>query len=266
MKRVVIFLLLALGWLDVSGQTGPVCPYNHPSKETLHALALEETSKGSSYRTYIVQVINVGLKDTTLRVSDSYINFIFQHLHLEEVELKEGYYLNSGWNPSLGKMIPSVGHGLGWGFQWVFRIGTYSIVLIKEDCGNILVVPVIRKITQNNTALQPYIKNIDRRPVRDDWRNGGSVVVIINNEIQPAPLPVNVYVPKKKQISFWGIALPTAGLIAIIYAIIKLLLNNNQAIIPPVEPRGPGGAPVTPPVTPPDGGDTGGPGGSPTTR
>lgn len=144
MKKSLIILILVMVWLGSNGQTGPVFQYNHPSKKELQDLAMSENVKGYRYRSYLIDKINLGLSDTNLRLSDSNLEFIFNNLFLEEIYLEEGGYLNSGYDPVNSKMNPSVGHK--WkGFVWVFRVGTFSIPLIKEDCGNILVAPVMRK-------------------------------------------------------------------------------------------------------------------------
>ena len=144
MKKLVVVLILTITGLISKGQTGPVFQYNHPSKQTLFSLATSETMEGLAYRSYLVEAINLGLKDTTLRVSLSNIDDIFSRLYLEEFYLLENEYSNSGYNPTKGRMVPGVGHA--WtGFGWVFRIGSFSIRLIKGDCGNILKTPVLRK-------------------------------------------------------------------------------------------------------------------------
>ena len=297
MKKVGFFLILILSWSKLNGQTEPVFPYNHPDKQTLHSLALEGTEKGYNDRTKIVQVINLGLKDTTFCVSDSYIDFIFQHLNLEEVELKEGCYMNSGWNPSLNKMVSSVGHELGWGFQWVFRIGTYSIILIKEDCGNVLTVPVIRTIIQKKeqqvsdtaksviqkkeqqvsdttkSVIDIEINNIingdttitERKDTISSLSGSGSLVVVkINNNISFK----NPFVPpsdkkeRKTNSKFLNWFIPILGA-AVLTTAAYLLLKKGPGGAPLAPDGVPGGAPLTPPVTP---SDQGGPGGSPLTK
>lgn len=147
MKKGLFFvaLLVALSAIKVTGQVGPVFPYTSPSKEALKSLAKKESAKGETYRNYLVKIINIGLRDTTLRVDARYVDFIFEHIYLEEVNLEDGAFKNSGYDPTANQMHPSLGHKIGWGFQWVFRVGTFTIVIIKRDCGNILEVPVIRR-------------------------------------------------------------------------------------------------------------------------
>ena len=163
MKKLVVVLILTITGLISKGQTGPVFQYNHPSKQTLFSLATSETMEGLAYRSYLVEVINLGLRDTTLRVSMSNIEDIFSHLYLEEFYLLEGEYSNSGYNPIKGRMVPGNGHA--WtGFGWVFRIGSFSIRLIKGDCGNILKTPVLRKAFSTQQTIPLFVPK-DEVPV-----------------------------------------------------------------------------------------------------
>ena len=155
-----VILLVALSVIKANGQVGPVFPYTSPSKEALKSLAKQESAKGETYRNYLVKIINIGLRDTTLRVDARYVDFIFEHIYLEEVNLEDGMFKNSGYDPSTDKMHPSMGHKIGWGFQWVFRVGTFTIVIIKRDCGNILEVPVIR--TKVETPPQEHFVPAER--------------------------------------------------------------------------------------------------------
>ena len=143
MKNLIILALLLWIELNCFSQTKAVFPYNNPSKNVLRELAFTPNAKGFAFRTSLIGVINSGLTDTTFKVSATRLDEIFNHLYLEEVYLEERGYKNSGWDSVSKKMNPSIGHK--WtGFAWVFRIGTFSIVVIKGDCGNILTVPVTR--------------------------------------------------------------------------------------------------------------------------
>ena len=153
MKKAVVVLVLIFVVLISNGQTGPVFQYSNPDKETIHSLAVSENAKGYAFRTYLIGIINIGLKDTTLKVSLANINYVFNNLFFEEFYLKEGEYSNSGYNPTLKKMIPGKGHE--WtGFGWVFRVGTFSLRLLKGDCANILKTPVIREIIKQPVAKE----------------------------------------------------------------------------------------------------------------
>lgn len=133
-----------MNWLVSDGQTGPVFPYDNPSKQKLYNLATSDTPKGNAFIDYMVNVINIGLRDTTFRVSRSDTDDIFANLFLEEFYLFEGEYSNSGYNPKKERMFPGVGHAWN-GFGWVYRKGTFSLRLIKGDCANILKTQVLRK-------------------------------------------------------------------------------------------------------------------------
>jgi len=173
MKNFIFLLVLLLG-IDPSsfGQVQAIFPNrNSPSKEELKELAFQETAKGFAFRNSLVETINIEL-DTTFKVSVTRLNEIFDHLYYEEVYLEEGKYKNSGWNPSTKKIVQSIGHK--WtGFAWVFRIGTFSIICIKGDCGNILAVSAIRveKIKQEIVYI-----NKDPKVIRDTvYINGENV-------------------------------------------------------------------------------------------
>lgn len=241
MKTFFSCLLLTLGWSVVSAQAvSPVFKYTHPTKDELQKLATSGTPKGKIYLDYMVEVINQGLKDTTLKVSASDTLFIFSHLFLEEVYLKRENYQNSGYSESQKKMIPSVGHLDGWSFQWVFRIGTFTIVLIKEDCGNILNVPVIRIFndpptpTPQPTTTAAVVNNIN---------------IITNNVYNNFPQPmVNTTVEKRWYQKPWvvvgvgigGITV-TVGVGYLVYSLVK-----KRGIPEPEVPRVPGGGPPSP--------------------
>lgn len=145
---ILVFSLVALiiSSQNTSAQTGPVYKYTHPSLETLKDLCFQTTPKGVAYRNYLINAVNVGLRDT-LTITEDNLSWVFDHLHDEEVYLEEGVYMNSGWNPSSNKMVPSVGHK--WtGFAWVLRVGSYVLILTKKDCGNILKYPVKRIVVE----------------------------------------------------------------------------------------------------------------------
>ena len=249
MKKFVFVLILTMNWLISNGQTGPVFQYTHPSKQTLLGLALSETIEGSVYRNYLVDKINLGLRDTTLRVSNSNISSIFDHLFLEEVYLEEGSYDNSGYDPSKKRMNPSLGHK--WtGFAWVFRIGTYTIILIKEDCGNILTVQVIRKVI---FVPQPRPEPRPEPSPIPDWRTYQAPRKVYPNQ---APLiPVFVPIVFKQRTWVGKHIVPIVIAFVATSATIYVVANHDRHhdVIPPtVEPRTmPPGIPAVPVVPTP---------------
>ncbi len=250
MKKALVILILTIIGLVSKGQTGPVFQYNHPSKQTIYGLATAETLEGYAYRAYLVEAINIGLRDTTLRVSMSNIDDVFNHLYLEEFYLLEGEYSNSGYNPTKGKMVPGVGHA--WtGFGWVFRYGSFSIRLIKGDCGNILKTPTLRKIITPQIVVSPP------PPIQKDVPNNFSLPQDNGGKITtPDPKPWTYEQPKKEKKKFFQrlgvkigcVTIGIAGVGGILYAI----LHKG-----PESPHGTmsGGRPYTPPtpVTPGDG-------------
>jgi hypothetical protein len=242
MRKVVVFLFLILSWSIINGQTGPVFQYTHPSKQILEELVKEETVKGYAYRTYLVGKINLGLIDTTFKVSASYVDFIFNHLYFEEVYLEEGNYMNSGYNPSTKKMTPSMGHK--WtGFAWVFRIGTYSITVIKEDCGNILSGIVSRKYIPKPLAIIE----------QDDWS-----FMAPKKVYEQPPINLGFYKPPVAEKKHKWVKWVVGGVILSAATTAYLMSRSHH-----YDGGGPGGAPPTPlherptPIIP------GGPGGAP---
>ncbi len=157
MKKIIVMLTLVLVGLKLAGQTGPVFPYDNPTKQKLYDLASENSPKGKAYLSYLVDVINFGLKDTTCVVSAN-PEFIMAHLYWEEIYLKEGGYKNSGYDSISKKMHPSLGHK--WtGFGWVFRIGTHSVPIMKGDCGNVVkIIPVTIPKKKNEEVVVPEVK------------------------------------------------------------------------------------------------------------
>lgn len=178
MKKLIIFAFATLLGSECFSQVKAVFPeYNSPSKEELRDLAFSPTAKGYAFRTSLIENINIGLKDTTFKVAATRIDEIFAHLFLEEVYLEEGGYKNSGYDVITHKMVQSIGHK--WtGFAWVFRIGTFVIIVMKGDCGNILTVPVT-KIQKNQGFKQDTIRNTVY--INDTVRN----TTVNNNDVVP---------------------------------------------------------------------------------
>jgi len=185
-------------------------------------------------------------------VSNSNIEWIFNHLYLEEVYLKEGDK-NSGYNPALQKMVPSLVNK--WtGFAWVFRFGTFVIPLIKGDCANILTVPATRVHIDQAPQDSPGISK------KEDWVFRP---VVVKEEIPESIVRLNIPVPasSKKKFKIW---IPILGA-AILGTTAALLLRKGKAapiVVPVIEPRtmppglpsGPGGIPSDPRSQPPGGG------------
>jgi hypothetical protein len=126
----------------IKAQTVPVFNYTHPSLSEIKKLAGNYDEKGHAFFVYLQETINMKLADTTWRVSDAQqlgIDSMFKYIspNPEEIPLKDGTWLNSGYNLSEKKMKPSIGKD--WtGFCWMFKIGNYSFPIMKEDCANII--------------------------------------------------------------------------------------------------------------------------------
>ncbi|MCE9517653.1 hypothetical protein K8Q96_01470 [Candidatus Nomurabacteria bacterium] len=257
MKRLVFMFLFLAFVLEIKGQTGPVFPYNNPSKETIKALAKENSVKGSVFRTYLVQTINLGLVDTTLKVSTANIDYTFDRLFYEEIYLEEGGYKNSGYNPTLKKMVSSTGHKWS-GFGWVFRVGTFKITLLKGDCANILTVPVVRlevkKVPPKTQDSPEVLSKWTFIPLAEQKEEPISKSTVVSKD--------NAASPGKKKIKAWVPILGAAILGTAAYLIFKKG-KTAQIIEPPIiDPRtmppglpsGPGGIPSDPRSQPPGGG------------
>ncbi len=144
-----------MGWSEVGAKVEPVFEYTKPTKEQLLALATDSSAKGKAFKDYLVLSANTALVDTAffLTNDEKGIQFLFENLFQEEITLEEGKYTNSGYDSESGKMVPSIGHKIEGRFQWVFRIGTYTIPIIKRDCGNILQCKPTRRITSPGPIL-----------------------------------------------------------------------------------------------------------------
>jgi hypothetical protein len=240
MKKLAIMLILTLGWLKSYCQVEAVFPYNHPSKDMLYNLAQSQTAKGNAYAQYLITRINIGLRDTSYKVSS--VDEIFPHLFLEDITpLTAHTYINSGYDPKKKAMVSSLGNAFS-GFAWVFRIGSFIIIVIKDDCGNILTVSPIR-ITPpaHSTPLtQPYEQQVQPRLP--------SYVEVITTTTKDS-------VVIKKGISTLGWIGIGAGGAAIVVGAIYLLTHKDK----PKDTGGPGGTPANPGTTTP----SGGPGGTP---
>lgn len=260
---LVVILLLALSAI-ANGQVGPVFPYTSPSKEALMSLAKQESAKGETYRNYLVKSINIGLRDTTHKVETQEIDYIFDHIFLEEVNLQDGMFKNSGYDPSTNKMHPSSGHKIGWGFQWVFRVGTFTIVIIKRDCGNILEVPVIRR----KVELPPEIPDrfIKTETEKDESNSASSEFIKTESTVtvNKSVTEIGGRKPffKRKGIRVGGIVIGLIGVEELVRnLLIPALSSHKTAGVPGGAPPTPP-PPIVPPVVPPPGG----PGGAPTTK
>lgn len=141
MKRILLILILALVGFASKAQVEAVFPYTTPTKDVIQKLASSNTLKGLAYRQEILKALNVGLRDTTYRPTT--MEEVFSHLFSEDMELKAGTFINSGYNTKTHQMDESVGHYYN-NFLWVFKIGTYTIPLLKADCANVLIVQPIR--------------------------------------------------------------------------------------------------------------------------
>jgi hypothetical protein len=133
--------VLIASFMIVKAQTVPVFNYTHPSLEEIKKLAGSYDEKGHAFYLYLQETINMKLADTTWKVSDSQqlgLDSIFKYISQpEEIPFKDGSWLNSGYNIYEKKMDPSIGKN--WiGFCWMFKIGSYSFPIMKEDCANII--------------------------------------------------------------------------------------------------------------------------------
>lgn len=270
MKKLFLVLILAMNWLVSNGQTGPVFPYDNPSKQKLYNLATSDTPKGNAFIDYMVNVINIGLRDTTFRVSQLDVDDIFANLFLEEFYLNEGEYSNSGYNPSREKMIPGIGHAWN-GFGWVYRKGNFSLRLIKGDCANILRTRVLRKnVSPPNSPPPSQTPPLPFGPGLGTPTLPQATGQRVNQSVQDLGVSSKTKEKEeKKEIKIGKVVLIGGGsglLATAIVFLVKALLNNHQhhdsgepggapvtrpvvvppVIIPPVVPGGPGGAPTTP--------------------
>jgi hypothetical protein len=252
MKKSVMILVLATIWLISNGQTGPVFQYTNPSKEELKSLALEESARGYAYRSYLADVVGKALSDT-LDISSENIDWIFNHLFLEEVYFEEEEYKNSGYDPKTQKMDPSRGHEKTM-FVWVLRVGSYAIPLIKGDCGNILIAKVIRIKKQSS----PQRRDIDislSPSKQDDLFKEKEIPFSPPKDLGSASRefkssePSNlVEVPRNKKVVNWlkvatfgGIGVGVVGTAALLYAILNKNGDNKVPSVPfvPTDPTGP---------------------------
>jgi len=240
-----MILLLTTAWLASNGQTGPVFQYTNPTKEVLRSLALEESAKGYAYRNYLVRVVDGALD--TLDVSVENVSWIFDHLFLEEVYFEEEDYQNSGYDPTKNEMVPSIGHQKTM-FVWVLRVGSYTIRLIKGDCGNILVAKVIRKIPPSlpiqEEDLSLIFKEEDPLKEKESSFSLPKDLATASREVETEN-PVEI--PKIKKVVNWkpiivvsGITIGTATIGTLAYYLI-----NNAKKPTPITPDtgGPAGVP-----------------------
>jgi len=177
MKNLFFLFALVLLGLECSAQRRPVLPYGIYSSSDILKFTFGASSKSAEFRKYIVEKLRHLLKDT-LNFSQNNLQWAFAHISSEEISLEEGQYQNSGWNPTSQKIEFFPGHK--WtGFVAVFRCGSYACVLYKEDCGNILDVPLETEkdnkvVADDNDQTNPVA--IDNNTViTDQNQNSGNV-------------------------------------------------------------------------------------------
>jgi hypothetical protein len=155
-----------------------VLPYGSYGNTKILAFSLGTSAKPVEFRNLIVKKLQKLLKDT-LNFSEKNLKWAFDnYIFSEEISLEEGQYQNSGWNPTSQKIEFFPGHK--WtGFVAVFRCGSYACVLYKEDCGNILDVPLETEkdnkvVADDNDQTNPVA--IDNNTViTDQNQNSGNV-------------------------------------------------------------------------------------------
>jgi hypothetical protein len=145
-----LFLVLGLVFVSslmmIKAQTEPVFNYTNPSLSEIKKLAGSYTEKGHEFYLYLQETINMKIAATTWRISDAEqlgLDSMFKYISSEpeEITLKEGSWLNSGYNVKEKKMKASIGHEKT-KFCWMFKKEEYSFPVLIGDCAN-----VIRSIT-----------------------------------------------------------------------------------------------------------------------
>ncbi len=243
MKKIFVILIAILSGLQSSGQRGPIMPYGSYSKAQVKALAQGDSEKSKEFRSKLVAWVAGCLKDT-LTINGSSIDFIFDHTESEEINLKADQYQNSGLTPT-NKIQFFLG-GNYEGYAGVMRIGSYKIILYKENCVNLLRVPNF-KIKQKNPVVvippQPA-KTIEAK--KDDWHfEPIKEFAPVYNSL-PIDLRIPPVVKKKRGPWLWilgAVAVPTIGYFLFYKKGDKG--GPGGAPITPGPPRGPGGAPLT---------------------
>lgn len=264
MKKVLVFLLLVLSSIGVSGQKyPPVQPYNENGYKVsdLRRFLYENTSLSNSYQTEFLRVVNKNLRSTGeyLNINDgqpldeSCIPWVLAKISIESKNLK-GFMNSRNKNGQLDWYFDKNSF---YGPCFIFRFGNCSFTLAKTICMNLLDIPADYVYSTRNTKQperQFREEPINDRPVRDDWR-----------PIQE-PQPTIHYVPTTQnhnpKIDVLGITV-TICLTAIVVVTVVCLTNNPQtiAVVPPTQPTNNGNPGGTG-----NGNDGGGPGGTPPSR
>lgn len=235
MRKTLLFLTLALVGLVARAQE-PVFDYTNPTLDQIFSLAKGNTDEGRAYKQYMIAAVNVGLKDTSFKVSS--LDEIQSRLFLEEVTLEEGSFINSGYSRSQKVMKPSVGHYYH-GFAWVYKIGTFSIILLKKNCANVLIVAPIR-IKLPDPVKQPAKKEYTPPAYNPPSYTPTSYKAPAYVNFTPTRTTV-----KKNNTLLWvGLGAVAAGVIT--YFFLKGKNSGGPGGAPPtLETGGPGGAPLT---------------------
>jgi len=257
MKKLVL-LITFIVWmlLPLAAGVKAVFPYNYPSKKTLMNLVMENSAKGKAYGDYLLYAVNLGLADTTLTISRENISTLFNNLFSEEFILEEGKYMNSGYDSIFQKMVPSIGHKRQ-GFVWTFRIGTYTIRLIKADCGNILITKVIRtKVSIPSTISTTVTSPVPERVYTPQKQERSVVVYDEPEQVRVERIVIKKAPSPKREVKIGKIVIPIGVMLV---AGISILATQNRLNKVPYTPyrdntRNPGSRGQDPPPTNDEGG------------
>jgi len=204
-KALLVFLGLILLGLISNVQGQPIMPYkeNDYSIDEVKRFSLSNTTFSSNWNKELVKIVNDGLLSAgeNLVLSENNTFWILDHVYYERRNLtnfynskKDGIEIKFFPDKERGKEIED---GIMVG---IFKYNKCSRVLFKTRCMNLLKVPIDAMITQVDpiiiTSPPEEVREITK-PVRENWSGGKSVVVVtINNNVQPAPIP-SVTIKKK---------------------------------------------------------------------
>lgn len=138
MRKLVVILVLTLGWLNSNGQLyPPIQPYleNDYSLSQVKSFALAETELSSNWRAEFLSIINTGLANAgeSMVVNESNIDWVMSQIVYERRSLNN--FTNSR---RIGNRIDFFSDSHFDGMVAVFVYNKCNLVVFKTRCMNLL--------------------------------------------------------------------------------------------------------------------------------
>lgn len=173
MKKIVLILLVILGWSHVQAQRVAVLDYGLYSFETVRqTLVLGNTPKAKSWRKVVIANINSQLRlagSTPVLTESNFASYMTStYVWEEERTWDPGEYENSGWNPVTQRVEMFLSTAGFKGFVGVFHYDNIAMAFYRNTCANALkgpfwLVPSIPKTPTSNPMAKAVEKEKEEK-------------------------------------------------------------------------------------------------------